>query len=264
MLRRVRASLVLVALLLGCGGAGSFEGEAAADARRSNQNAPPPGPGRLSPAEQAAQLIRRVVEGNAHPSRRRRLEDELAALPLDVPEVVQGRTACLAAWRADAGARDDPSMAHGACRAVLVVLAGRYGLRHELPMGPQPRPAPSVAPAEAAVRVDPLPDGTTDAHLTGALTDDDPRVEQDDSPYDEYLIEVRRGWTIEVDMRSSELDTYLWLIAPDGSSVVQDDDGGEGTDSRYVHVARMPGTYTVRANSYDGRGRYTLHVRAHP
>jgi hypothetical protein len=112
----------------------------------------------------------------------------------------------------------------------------------------------------------PRADGTFDRELEGELTDDDERVEQDDSPYDEYVLDVPQGWTIEVDMRSTDFDTYLWLIGPGGNSIIQNDDGGEGTNSRFAYTTRAPGQYTVRANSYDGtgRGRYRLHVRAHP
>ena len=103
-------------------------------------------------------------------------------------------------------------------------------------------------------------------NVTGELTEDDPRVEQDNSPYDEYRFEVAEGWTITGDMQSSAFDTYLWLIGPDGQSLVQDDDGGDGTNSRVSYTAPSSGTYTFRANSYNGEGRgaYTLHYTANP
>jgi len=99
---------------------------------------------------------------------------------------------------------------------------------------------------------------------TGELTDSDPRVPDDDSPYDEYSFDAEEGWTITGDMQSETFDTYLWLVGPDGSALVQDDDGGEGTNSRFSYTTTASGTYTVRANSYDGAGRgaYTLHYTA--
>ncbi|HBQ10468.1 MAG TPA: hypothetical protein DEF51_04510 [Myxococcales bacterium] len=105
-----------------------------------------------------------------------------------------------------------------------------------------------------------------DETVTGELTDSDPRVEQDDSPYDEYRFDVAEGWTITGDMQSANFDTYLWLIDPEGESLVQDDDGGEGTNSRVTYTAAQSGTYTFRANSYngEGRGQYTLHFTANP
>lgn len=100
----------------------------------------------------------------------------------------------------------------------------------------------------------------------GELTDSDPRVPDDDSPYDEYTLEAGEGWTITGDLTSEAFDTYLWLIGPDGSSLVQDDDGGENTNSRFSYTTTASGTYTLRANSYDGAGRgaYTLHYTANP
>ncbi len=101
----------------------------------------------------------------------------------------------------------------------------------------------------------------------GTLEDSDPRVEQDNSPYDEYTFDAGEGWTITAEMRSDAFDTYLWLIGPGGNSLMQDDDGlGEGTNSRITYTAPERGTYTVRCNSYDGQGRgaYTVHITARP
>ncbi len=105
-----------------------------------------------------------------------------------------------------------------------------------------------------------------DETQTGELTDSDPRVVDDDSPYDEYSFEAGEGWTITGSMTSDAFDTYLWLIGPDGSALVQDDDGGDGTNSMFSYTTTASGTYTVRANSYDGAGRgaYTLQYTANP
>lgn len=108
---------------------------------------------------------------------------------------------------------------------------------------------------------------------TGELTDSDPRVPDDDSPYDEYTFEAGEDWTIEASMEAAErpdgspaFDTYLWLIGPDHTSLVQDDDGGEGTASHFTYNTTAAGPYTLRANSFDGSGRgaYTLRYTARP
>lgn len=118
----------------------------------------------------------------------------------------------------------------------------------------------SLAIAIAACS-DPEP---VDQTQTGELTDSDPRVQDDDSPYDEYTFEAGEGWTITGEMQSTAFDSYLWLIAPDGASLVQDDDGGDGTNSRFSYTTTVSGTYTIRANAYDGAGRgaYTVHYTA--
>lgn len=107
----------------------------------------------------------------------------------------------------------------------------------------------------------------TDRTETGTLTDDDTRWQADQSPYDEYTVEVGEGWTITGDLTSTEFDPYLWLIGPGGDSLVQDDDGGGGTNAHFTHgPTTASGTYKVWANSYDGTGRgaYTLRIQATP
>lgn len=96
--------------------------------------------------------------------------------------------------------------------------------------------------------------------IDGQLTDDDPRVPDDNSPYDEYEVDLRAGWQITVNMQSADFDTYLWLVAPNGVSLAQDDDGGEGTDSSFTFTVTADGRYTVRASSYDGSGRGPYHL----
>lgn len=100
----------------------------------------------------------------------------------------------------------------------------------------------------------------------GRLEDSDARVTDDDSPYDDYSFGGQAGWGVRIDMSSSEFDTYLWLLGPDGEAIVQDDDSGRGTDSSIVFVLPTNGQYTVRANSYDelGRGAYELRIVAGP
>jgi hypothetical protein len=106
-----------------------------------------------------------------------------------------------------------------------------------------------------------------DEHYEGELTDSDSKVDQDNSRYDTYTFEADEGWSIDITMHSDAFDSYLWLIGPSETSLAQDDDGAhQGKDSRITTTAPDRGTYTIRANSYDGSGRgaYTVHVTAHP
>ncbi len=114
---------------------------------------------------------------------------------------------------------------------------------------------------------DPSP---VDDTFEGELTDDDATVSQDQSRYDDYRFEAGENWTITVDMESTELDSYLWLIGPnedgDMDSLAQDDDSGEGLNARLSQeTGDRAGTYIVRANSNSaGRGHYRVHVVASP
>lgn len=103
--------------------------------------------------------------------------------------------------------------------------------------------------------------------LEGVLEDSDRRVPADDSPYDEYTFEAGAGWLIEAELKSTEFDSYLWLIGPGGQSLQQvDDTPRQGLDAHVRFTTELQGTYILRANSRDGTGRgaYTLHVRAAP
>lgn len=100
----------------------------------------------------------------------------------------------------------------------------------------------------------------------GVLEDGDPRVQDDNSPYDEYTVEAGEGWTLTAEMRSEAFDAYLWVIAPNGQNQQNDDAEGLGRNARIVYTTPERGTYRVRANSFDdsGRGAYTLHITARP
>ncbi|RZO64482.1 MAG: hypothetical protein EVA89_04425 [Sandaracinaceae bacterium] len=101
--------------------------------------------------------------------------------------------------------------------------------------------------------------------VDGELTDEDPR-DDGDRPHDDYPIELEAGWGLEVQMTSGDFDTFVTLIGPGGSSVAEDDDGGEGTNSRLVYQPEASGVYIIRATTYQGggRGAYHLIVRAGP
>jgi len=99
--------------------------------------------------------------------------------------------------------------------------------------------------------------------IQGTLTSGDRRVPDDQSPYDEYPVQLRAGSTVTIEMHSDEFNPYLWLISPSGTSLVQDDDGSAGQDSLIRYRAETAGQYVVRANSAlgAGRGMYTVTIR---
>jgi hypothetical protein len=136
------------------------------------------------------------------------------------------------------------AMVGDSCITLLMTVARRY----------------NVVPSESRQHVDLVVDGE--------LVDGDAVVEEDQSLYDDYSVELERGWTLEVGMESDDFDTYLWLVGLDGRSVLQTDDTGTAahgdTDSYFRVRIQQSGTYIVRANAYDGsgRGRYRLRVKA--
>lgn len=101
--------------------------------------------------------------------------------------------------------------------------------------------------------------------VTGSLDSGDPRME-DGAWYDAYVIRGRPGDRLVVRMTSDDFDTYLhWGYEDeDGDWVEEDenDDSGDGTDSRLVIQLDGDGAYELRAAGFDEdeEGAYELHV----
>ncbi|MDB9314260.1 trypsin-like peptidase domain-containing protein [Spirulina sp. CS-785/01] len=100
--------------------------------------------------------------------------------------------------------------------------------------------------------------------VQGRLEPGDNILSGDNSFFDAYRFEATAGTRINIEMSSGQLDPYLILIAPDGSEVAQDDDGGGGRNARIVATLPLSGTYLLMANSYTRgeTGNYQLQARA--
>ena len=101
---------------------------------------------------------------------------------------------------------------------------------------------------------------------TGALADDcvSPNFSGELARYYSFTLETPA--TVEIDLVSSEFDAWLALregADAEGRALVQDDDGGQGTNSR-IDTALSAGTYTIEATSYapGETGAFTLTVTA--
>ncbi len=79
----------------------------------------------------------------------------------------------------------------------------------------------------------------------------------------DYLVDFKEGDQVVIDLTSDQFDTILTLIAPDGSTVAENDDGPDGTTNSllFARVTR-PGNYIVRVSPYAGQGvgAFTLKV----
>lgn len=106
--------------------------------------------------------------------------------------------------------------------------------------------------------------------LDGTIQQGDSVLEQDNSLYDEYKIEVENGWQVRAVMTSPSFDTYLILLDPQGNRVAYNDDdaslGGSGTNSQFTHTVTAAGEYKVYANSYQAGqvGPYHITIQAGP
>ena len=67
----------------------------------------------------------------------------------------------------------------------------------------------------------------------------------------------------QIDMTSTDVDSYLRLENPAGDNVLQDDDGGGFPNARMIYVAPKSGDYTIVCTTFgDGSaGKFTLIVR---
>lgn len=80
---------------------------------------------------------------------------------------------------------------------------------------------------------------------------------------DDYVLQSGTSGRIQLDMTSTEFDTYLQVINPSTGAVIDfNDDGGAGTNSRLIFNVQAGAQYIVRATSYASfeTGNYFLHA----
>ncbi len=79
----------------------------------------------------------------------------------------------------------------------------------------------------------------------------------------DYVITFQESDQVVIDLTSDEFDTIITLIAPDGTTVGENDDGPDGTTNSllFARITR-PGNYILRVRSYGGQGlgAFTLNV----
>jgi len=77
-----------------------------------------------------------------------------------------------------------------------------------------------------------------------------------------HEVKLKKGTTYQLDLMSKNFDTFLRLEDETGREVANDDDGGEGLNSRITYMADKDATFKIFATSFDGgEGNYTLIVR---
>jgi hypothetical protein len=98
--------------------------------------------------------------------------------------------------------------------------------------------------------------------VSGQLTTDDCRLELDNSFYDAWTFQAVAGQTVQITMRSTAVDSFLFLLDTNGFEIESNDDSGGGNDARMTVTIDTTGTYTIYANSFDAgeTGAYTLQL----
>lgn len=80
---------------------------------------------------------------------------------------------------------------------------------------------------------------------------------------DAFDLTVGEGWTVDIRM-TSEYDNIVFL-SQNGEQIAMNDDGDQGLNAHLEHTTTAAGQTTIHACAYsDGRGDYTLAIRANP
>jgi hypothetical protein len=121
----------------------------------------------------------------------------------------------------------------------------------------------SLAAAPAATTAAPRPI-TVGQTVSGRLDETDAILEDDDTFYDTWLLNGRKGQRVQIEMKADSLDAFLSFGRMDGAefnSIRTDDDSGDGTNSKLTVTLPDDGQYVIRANEVGAKtGAYTLVV----
>ena len=103
----------------------------------------------------------------------------------------------------------------------------------------------------------------------GLNTDISDRLTDQDIPTGEggfardYVVELKKGDQVAIDLSSNEFDTVIVVISADGSTVGSNDDGPDGgTNSLLFARIAETGKYIVRVRTFGiaGGGKFALKV----
>src|SRR5262249_24744674 len=104
------------------------------------------------------------------------------------------------------------------------------------------------------------------AKIESTLSKEDPKDYGSTSqvPSRAYAVKMEIGETYHIDLSSKKFDAFLRLQGPNGETVAENDDGGEGLDARIGYRCTTAGTYYVVAKSIvnpNKFGAFTLAIQ---
>jgi hypothetical protein len=79
----------------------------------------------------------------------------------------------------------------------------------------------------------------------------------------DYTMQLNKGDNLVIDLSSDNFDTIITLLAPNGSTVAENDDGPDGTSNSLLFTRiNETGTYIIRVRSFGetGVGAFKLKV----
>ncbi|WP_206185310.1 PPC domain-containing protein [Sphingosinicella sp. CPCC 101087] len=98
----------------------------------------------------------------------------------------------------------------------------------------------------------------------GRIEDDDSR-DSEQHPFDDHRVRLEAGQRYRLFASSADFDTVIRLFQPGSDSpVAENDDFGEGLNSRITYTAEVGGDYRLRVRPFsaEGRGAYTVGAEA--
>lgn len=75
-----------------------------------------------------------------------------------------------------------------------------------------------------------------------------------------FSVRLEQGKTYQIDMRSDNIDCFLFMFDEQNRVVAQDDDGGDGLDSLIVFTPQQTGTFRIDCTSFEPRERGHFHL----
>jgi hypothetical protein len=105
---------------------------------------------------------------------------------------------------------------------------------------------------------------SVDGVTSGRLSADD-LISPEGHRVQAWSLAAGAGDTLQIDLRSEDFDTYLYVVGPGLGSGLADDDSGLGLDSRVCLALTQNGDYRVVASSLSGElGDFTIEVHERP
>lgn len=154
--------------------------------------------------------------------------------------------------------------------ALTLVLATFLATLGGLRAGDEPKKDP-VKPPTAEPTKGPAKEPAKDAKadklelvIPGQILDNDPVDKVRNVPGKVHAVKMLKGQSYQLDLVSTDFDSYLRLEDSAGNQLAQDDDGGGMLNSRIRFTAAKDDTYLIYATSLGGgAGGYTLSVKSY-
>ncbi len=96
---------------------------------------------------------------------------------------------------------------------------------------------------------------------TGRIAENSPKDRKHGAPSAVHTTTLRQGVRYVIDLTSSAFDPMLRLEDSQGREIMEDDDGGDGLNSRIHYTPTQTGVFRLVVTRYSGAGDYQLSVR---